>query len=189
MTKTKLKVPVYEFRPLREDFYGEIFRWNNGKPVKDDDQYDLAFFSLAGPPIVVSVEVPYRNNIIWAWDGGNWGRYEPRHKFVEGNAWHYMTRDGTPDWDKSNVIWDRDSHPNEVAQSKAMNYVTSERGCANGHPIDFHIDNKYIRLGLMRRADTKEVVKIPEKFICIECGDITDEVQTWLKEHPIKPRK
>ena len=172
-TQDRLLFPVYEFRPLENS--GKWLRWNNGNPIEDDGEYDLAFISNQhGIPIVIYVYLPWKTNLLWSWaKNGRWGAYVDKHP--DGNAWHYMTSDGL----KTADGWwaDRSKHPNVIAGDLAMNWQSSRKGCSNGEHAEFYINNPFIAAGLLRNAETKEVVKFPEIFDCYYCGK-----HDWRKE-------
>lgn len=165
----KLLFPVYEFRPIK--VLEDCMRYNGGKFIPDDGKYDLAFFGRHmgeyGYPEALYVEISYSPNILWSWDGGNWARHEPKHP--NGNAWHYMLREEETKWGKD---WERHKHPNEIAGRKAMDACSTKYSCANGGGPEFHIGDSYIKAGLVRRVDTKEIVKFPKVFKCMYCGEI-----------------
>jgi len=163
--------PVYELRPLPNS--GEWLRWNNGNPIKDDGEWDLAFMNVGnGPPIVIYVSLAYKTNLLWSWvKNGQWGIDVPEHP--DANAWHRITTDGK----ETNGSWDRDKHPNTIAGDKAMSWQSSRHGCSNGRHAEFYINNEWIEAGLLRNKETKEVVVFPEIFDCIYCGK-----HDWRKE-------
>lgn len=158
--------PVYEFRPL-PTWRGPFKRYADGTWVDDDGEYDIAFIATEfGPGMVYGVDLPHYDNLAWSWLTTHWTGRQPRHP--RGNPWHYTLRDWkVSGWGKP---WGRDRHPNIVATKKGMDKVASERGCASGRGPKFHLDDPVIRAGLMRRADTKEIVVPPERPLCMYCG-------------------
>lgn len=166
--------PVYEFRPdMFKDYYrGDLLRWNNGNPIDDDGEYDVAFITK-NDVFVFMVELPYQKNILWKWClGMRWGAFVSSHP--SGNAWHYMLREGENEWGGD---WGRGKHPNSIAGDKAMSWLSSRRGCANGRHVEFNVIDKTINAGLLRNAETKEVVTVPKEFNCMYCGKYD-----WKKE-------
>lgn len=162
----KLLFPIYEFRPL--ELLIDMMRYDNGEWVEDDGEYDLAFIGRnpkRGYPEALYVRVPYRPNILWSWHGGNWGRHEPRHP--NGNAWHYMLREGETKWGMS---WKRDRHPNEIASKEGKNRCADKYGCANSSGPEFHVGDEYIKRGLLRELETKKIITFPKVFDCMYCG-------------------
>jgi len=152
--------PIYEFRPLES---GEYRRFNNGLWTKDDGEHDLAFVDLDNS-MCYYMDLPYYTNIRWSWaKDGNWSAFVSKHP--NGNAWHYMVEgNGCGD------LWARDKHPNIMAGSNGMSYVAKKNNVANGSGPEFHIADPYIMKGLLRNAETKEVVIFPEEFKCMFCG-------------------
>ena len=164
--ETELYFPVYEFRPLITT--ESYMRFNNGNWIADDGEYDLCFISNKYP-LVLGVGIPYHEKILWSWcKNGNWGANVRNHP--NGNAWHYMTKDGSKSW--HSPAKNRDNHPNVLAFTAGMNKCSSRNGVANGHRVDFHVNDKYILNGLVRDVVTKEVLTPPEIFDCIHCGKI-----------------
>ncbi len=166
-TKCADTVPVYEFRPILDREYGGLFRYAEGKWIVDDGKYDIAF---AQPDncMAYGVSIPYRPNILWSWvKNSNWSAFVSEHP--DSNAWHYMLRDGETEWGN---CWQRDLHLNVKAMDKAMSFTCRRRGCANGRGPEFHINDPYITKGLLRLRDTKEIVKFPDIFNCMYCGEI-----------------
>ncbi len=172
MKKCEDIIPVYEFRPILRREHGTLYRYAKGEWLKDDGEYDIAF---AQPDTCMAyhVFVPNRESIIWSWaKHGKWGDFVSEHP--RGNAWHYMLRDGMTEWTK---CWQKHSHENEKAGDEAMKFVSSRSGCSNGTGPEFHIDDEYIVQGLLRLQDSKEIVKFPDIFNCMYCGEID-----WRKE-------
>lgn len=163
----KLLFPIYEFRPVKE--YVDCLRFADGKWIPDDGEYDLAFVGKDnGFPMGIYFKLPYHSNIIWSWcKKGNWGANVTQHP--RGNAWHYMLRPRKKTWGNS---WARDLHPNIIVGNKAMDKCCSMYSCANGTGGEFHINDPYIKNGLVRNKETKEIIIFPEIFHCIYCGDI-----------------
>ena len=162
----KFPFPVYEFRPLPQNMRGQVYRYAEGKWIEDDGEYDLAF-AMPMDFMAYYVDLPYQTNLKWSWDGGDWRRYESRHP--EGNAWHYELKNGG----KHFIRWEeRDQHPNEIAGRSAMDFVVKKCHCANGHGAQFHIDDPYIKAGLLKEKVTQKVVKFPKTMHCVYCGVI-----------------
>lgn len=158
-------VPVYEFRPLQKHCQGEMFRFNLGDWIPDDGEHDLAFVSCG---TAYYFHVPNRLGIIWSWvANGRWGAHVAEHP--GGNAWHRMLRDGETEWGDT---WQKYYHENEIAGKKAMEFAIKNRCSANGTGPEFHINDPYIASGLVRERDTKEIVKFPDIFNCMYCGEI-----------------
>jgi hypothetical protein len=158
--------PVYEFRPLPTD--RKLLRYNNGNWIEDDGEFDICFITDdPGVPFCYTVKLPYRKNILWSWaKDGNWGAHVNKHP--NGNAWHYMSRDGGSDISDS---WERHNHPNIKIHDVGSKIVCDKRGACNGRGPEFHIGDKYIQAGLVRERTSKTVVKFPKVFKCIYCGD------------------
>lgn len=160
---TKQLWPVYEFRPLPEDIqYGDLYRYAGGKWIPDDGEYDLAFSIRA---MHYYVDLPFHKNIIWSWVTKHWSSYEPKHP--NGNAWHYALREGETEWGGA---WNKEKHRNTIASRSSSTFTCKRMRCANGRGPEFKIGDPYIKAGLVRRADTKEVVVFPEKPKCMYCG-------------------
>jgi len=160
-------IPVYEFRPILESDRGEVFRYNEGEWLLDDGEYDIAF-AHPSDCMAYGLSVPSYSELLWSWvKNGNWGAFVAGHP--RGNAWHYMLRNGETEWAKS---WDTRNHLNEKAKDEAMNFVCHRTHCSNGVGPEFHINDPYIEQGLLRLRDTKEIVKFPEIFNCMYCGEI-----------------
>lgn len=161
--------PIYEFRPLNIRSGAEVRRYANGKWLKDDGEYDLAFTEIgAGPPMYYYVMLSYRPNILWSWaKHGHWAGHVSRHP--AGNAWHYQLKKGKKEWGRN---WERDNHPNIVAGTSGMAFVSEAVKCANGAGPQFHIGDPYILAGQLRERDKKRIVQFPKKFICMYCGEV-----------------
>lgn len=162
-----LLFPVYEFRPLPS--FHPSYRFADGKWIEDDGEYDLAF--TAGQTCMY-VCMPYHRNIMWGWTTGHWAADQGGHP--GGNSWHYMLREGESAWGKP---WGRDAHPNELAGRRGMDFLVSKHRGANGTGVDFHLDEPVIAAGLLRLRDTKEIVRFPEKPLCMYCSDDTGAAQ------------
>lgn len=170
--------PVYEFRPLPGYFSGEVRRYNNGNWIVDDGEtYDICFIGMVNGVEDFSKRPfkfhgalyfnhKYRPNIVYSWCSGHWSSREPRHP--NGNAWHYALKPGTTEWGDS---WQRGLHPNERASRNGMDKVCAEHGCANGVSIELTNRDKHIVAGLVRNAETKEMLTIPTDVKCMYCGD------------------
>ena len=167
MKKCEIVIPVYEFRPMIANKYGDVFRYNGGDWIIDDGEYDIAF-AHPSDCMAYGFSVPSRENIIWSWTlDGNWRAHIEEHP--EGNAWHYMLREGETKWGE---CWQKYRHLNHIALRKAMDYTSSRRGCANGTGPEFHINDPYIAKGLLRLRETQETVEFPRIFNCMYCGKI-----------------
>ncbi|KKM01326.1 hypothetical protein LCGC14_1795510 [marine sediment metagenome] len=176
MNQCEIVIPVYEFRPIIKHNDGNFFRYNDGEWIIDDGEYDIAF-AHPSDCMAYGFYVPSRPGIIWSWTkNGKWGAIVEGHP--RGNAWHYMLRSGETVWGK---CWNKYRHLNYMAKEKAMSFVCSKKGCANGAGPEFHINDPYIEKGLLRLRETKEVVKFPDIFNCMYCGDIN-----WRKEESKK---
>lgn len=163
--KESMKFPVYEFRPIADDF-SNYFRYNNGNWIKDDGEYDLVFCYGV---IWIGVNLPHRENILWSYcKDMNWMAKVNQHP--DNNPWHYMLKDSAKGWGE---FWkNRYNHPNIIANDIARNYVSKNTGCANGTFVDFNVCDKVIKASKLRIRDTKEIVKVPKKFNCMYCGEI-----------------
>ncbi len=152
---------VYEFRPLSE---GDYLRYAGGSWVKDDGQWDLAF--VLNKPTFIYIDIAYYEHLLWSWvKNGDWGAIDSSHP--SGNAWHYMSSNGK-DWGP--IITDRYQHPNVIASRSAGDKCCSLYSGGSGGGAEFTINDPYISAGLLRRRDTKEIVKFPDIFECIHCG-------------------
>lgn len=163
--------PVYECRPLSDEFTGPVRRYANGKWLPDDGEFDLAFIGLdRGAPICVMVDLPHQKNIRWSWLTTHWTggvKCHPRQ-----NPWHYMLLDGETEWGGS---WGVYEHENYKVGRLGMDKLCSEHRCANGVGIKFNLDSKHINAGLLRTRDAKEPVRFPDIPICMYCGPQTLE--------------
>jgi len=167
MVKTPL-FPVYEFRPLAEIASRGLKRFAGGKWIDDDGEHDLAFIGFVGAPMVYYITIPYQRNILWKFcHGGNWGAVVDQHP--RGNAWHYMLRDGEREWGGA---WGRETHENEVVGRKAMDETARQYRGANGSGPEFDCNDAYMRDGLVRVRETREIVTVPDPFECMYCGII-----------------
>lgn len=163
----RMPFPVYEFRPTAKHSLGTVLRYANGAWVPDDGEWDLAFVSYGmGAPLGLYVDVPYQRNILWKGLTTSWQGHVAEHP--NGNPWHYMLREGETTWGGP---WHKDNHPNERAGREAMNKCCSINRCANGRGPKFEIGDPYIALGLLRNADTKQLVEQPRHLSCMYCGD------------------
>lgn len=177
---SELVFPVYEFRPdpdwlkswARPSNPGPLHRYDGGQWREDDGEYDIAFTMLAGgAPLCLYVSLPYHRNIRWSWLTGHWSGPGPAAhptytRSLSPNPWHYMLRDGATDWGRA---WAREQHENTVAGDKGMSWVSSQRGCANGRHVEFHLNDPHIKAGLVRERESKTVVVFPERPICMYC--------------------
>jgi hypothetical protein len=166
---SELLRPVYEFRPLADAFPtrtrgNSISRFADGEWIEDDGEYDIAF---AVGNFCLMVEHPYRRNIIWKWTTGHWSGFEPKHP--NGNAWHYMLREGEAAFGGN---WGRDNHPNTLAGRSGMGRQSSKHGCCNGLHVEFTLNDPHIAAGLVRDRETKEIVMFPEVPRCMYCGEM-----------------
>lgn len=157
--------PVYEFRPLPRADGVEVFRYAGGKWVKDDGEYDLAF-AVPHDCLAYFIDVGYQRNIIWRWLDQHW--QGQNHKHPRSNPWHYMLAPGETEWGGD---WGQYNHANYRAGREATSYVCGLRHCANGIHAEFAIGDPYIAAGLVRNAATKEVVRFPDVFNCMYCGE------------------
>jgi hypothetical protein len=163
--------PIYEFKPT-ELFSGKCLRYNNGLWTPDDNEYDLAFITL-GDNFAFGVDMPYQKNLAWSWcKKMRWGAFVEKHP--NSNAWHYMSKDGTNNFRGD---WNRSRHPNVVAMDQAMHKMSSMKGCANGRYVEFNPIDKTINANLLREVETKKIIKPPDVFKCVYCGDIN-----WREE-------
>ena len=155
---------VYEMLPPK----GQYLRYANGNWVVWNGEWDLAFIDLNNP-YVYAVDMPYSENLLWKYCyHNNWRANVSGHP--HGNPWHYMTTDNKPlkHFDYNS----RNKHPNEIAHREGMDKCCDMYTCANGILVEFDIMNKAIKEGRVRVKDTEEIIKIPDKFICIYCGEI-----------------
>lgn len=172
-----MKNVVFEFRPDKFNKSIEWLRWNNGNPIKDDGQYDLAFIAN-GKPFFIYVEMPYHDNILWKWcKGMRWRGSVNQHP--DGNPWHYMLKENNGSWD-TGERWDRNKHPNEIAGNKAREFVAKRNGCANGIPVEFNVLDETINAGLLRIVGVEQPIVPPKIFRCMYCGE-----HNWCKEENI----
>ncbi|KKK76130.1 hypothetical protein LCGC14_2866790, partial [marine sediment metagenome] len=112
----------------------------------------------------------------WSWDGGDWSRNDPRHE--GGNPWHYMITGQTPvDFPYHKMS----KHLNVKYGEKATGTTASKFGGASGSGVDFYIGNQYIKEGKVRNYKTKEIIKFPTRFVCIDCGDIQHEIDAHFR--------
>lgn len=164
---SELLWPVMEFRPLPDALKGDLRRFADGAWVPDDGEYDLAFISDFGSPLCLCIELPYQKNIVASWltTPGAWQAFEPKHP--RGNPWHFMLREGTKKWGGD---WGRFRHPNRLAGDSGMSKLSGERGCANGIHVEFRVGDKHMEAGLVRERDSKKIVALPEKLVCMYCG-------------------
>lgn len=188
MAKSNQAWPVYELRPLPNSPRVWV-RYADGQWLPDDGEYDIAWASMIyGPPYALYVDLPYQRNIVWSWYDTSWGATEPRHP--RGNAWHYMLREGTKTWGGD---WKREQHPNVIAGRTAMDWVASQKSCANGIGARFSDRDDYIKAGLVRERESKRVVAPPSPRVCMYCGPIespeaSDAVAGTVNqhEHPVR---
>jgi hypothetical protein len=171
MNDKALEYPVYEFRP-DHILTGEILRYNNGDWIPDDGEYDIAFVCLK-QSLVTYFRLPHYNNLLWSWcKNMQWSAFVSGHP--NGNAWHYMSRNGEKSWGDN---WGRDKHPNTIAGDKAMDFCARKMSCANGRGVEMSVTDKTIDAGLVRDRETKTILTSPEIFKCIYCGNVD-----WKKE-------
>ncbi len=161
---------TFELRPLEP--LTQCYRYNGGNWIPDDGEYDLAFlgFDSSGFPVCVYLDIDGDKNIQWHWTkNGISGNHVAEHP--NGSCWHYMLFPGKTDFDDGFDTFY--NHPNNLAHDSASS-VHSEllkNGCLNGRGPDFYIGDDYIKAGLLRDANTKEVIKFPKIFKCMDCGD------------------
>lgn len=162
----KLLFPIYEFRPDKISGATNLIRYNNGNWIKDDGEYDIAFISM-DMPFAFYVRLPYQKNLAWSWcKNSDWRANVSKHP--NGNAWHYMSRDGSNDvWGE----WNREKHPNTIAGNMAMYKCCEMRGCANGRSVEFNVNDKTIKNKLLRLVESKEIINPPKIFECCYCGN------------------
>jgi len=161
------KFPVYEFKLISPHEKRSWLRYDydTGDFVPYDDEHSILFVEDSYCPIFLWFEPPYQKNIIWSWaKHGNWGANVEHHP--NGNAWHYMLREGETEWGGS---WGRDNHPNDYVTDYAR--ATHMRGGSSGGAVDKHICDPHILRGLVRNYFTKEVLTFPDKFDCFYCGE------------------
>lgn len=160
--------PVYEFRPLPSwtaDYPmrgNDVHRFAEGKWIADDGEYDLAFVCRN---ICLYFDPPYQRNITLSWLTTHWAGHQPRHP--RGNAWHYELREGQTEWGGN---WGRDRHPNSRAGDSGMAWACSQWRSANGRHVEMRLDDPHIAAGLLRERDTKKIVTLPDKPLCMYCG-------------------
>lgn len=157
--------PVYMFRPLPDALRGDIYRYADGKWIKDDGQPDLAFASPLDNTCLY-VSLPCQRNIVLSWTTGHWAAHEPRHP--RGNAWHYALREGKTDWGGA---WDRESHENSRAGRSGVDFVCRQRGSCGGSHIEMNPKDKHILAGLVFERDTRTRLVLPKDAVCMYCGD------------------
>lgn len=160
--------PVYEFRPLpglEWLQHGEIHRYADGAWLPDDGEYDLAFAVRGyGAGFWYGFNLPHHRNIMWSWTTGHWSGFEANHP--RGNAWHYMLREGATDWGKP---WESNKHPNHIANESANRWAIVGQSCCNGNYVDRKVHDQHIVAGLVRDRATKEILRPPEKLVCMYC--------------------
>ena len=162
--------PVYEFRPDKiielNEPCGPILRYNDGKWTPDDGSFDLAFITPQCN-IAIYFRLPYHDNHAWSWcKDGDWGATVRKHK--NGNAWHYMSRNGKNTIGK---VWNRDAHLNTIVARLAITEQSKYSRCTSGRCAEFNVLDPTIHAGLLRIRETKETVVPPSIFRCIYCGD------------------
>lgn len=153
--------PVYEFRPIVER-PGNLYRYANGQWIPYDGEWDVAFY---GDSMAYYVDLPYRGNILWSWVTRHWSDRERLHR--GGNPWHYMLRTGETEWGGD---WGRSRHKNTQYGDEAMCTCSMRYGCANGRGPRFELNDEYMKQGLVRVRDTKELVIPPQEPECMYCG-------------------
>jgi hypothetical protein len=164
--------PVYEFRPLpgffRDD---EVRRYANGEWIPDDGEYDLAFIGWAGAAVCLYFDHPYSDNLACSWLTTHWSERVRKHP--DGNPWHRATVDGRKSLGKRDILA-HDNHPNARAGSSGMRACCKfiGNGCANGRHIELNADDEHIASGLVRNAETKEVLVWPADLKCVYCGAV-----------------
>lgn len=168
-------VPVYEFRPLPGEFRSgaEVRRFADGQWLADDGEHDLAFIADG---LCLMVEPSYQRNITWSWLTTRWTGFQAKHP--NGNPWHYALREGETKWGGD---WGRDNHPNAKAGRAGMSKMCSERGAASGVHVEFHLNDRHIKAGLVRERDTKKLLTFPDKPLCMYCG------HDWVEQGEPRP--
>lgn len=159
---------IYEFRPTPSYFNGGFRRFADGRWIEDDGEYDLAFIGNSGAPICLYFQPNYRANIICSWLSTHWSAKVARHP--NGNAWHYATRDGTPDWGAT-ADHEYFNGANRLAGDSGMSKLCGEFSCANGRHVEFKANDKHIAAGLLREKESKLVFRWPHDLKCCYCGD------------------
>jgi hypothetical protein len=85
-----------------------------------------------------------------------------------------MSRDGSKNiWGN----WGRYYHLNVVAGDASMSKCSDLHRGASGRLVEFNVIDPTMQGGLLRDVDTKEVVVIPDAFVCCYCGE-----HDWRKE-------
>lgn len=160
--------PVFEMRPLPGDFTGIVRRFAGGAWIEDDGEYDLAFIGRMGwgYPACLMVALPQQRNIIFSWLSGPWTGRTAAHP--GGNPWHYQLRPGTKTWGGA---WAWDTHPNRRAGDSGMSKMAGENGCSNGVHAELKMGNRWLEAGVVRNVETKEILRAPERPVCMYCGE------------------
>lgn len=165
--------PVFEMRPLPDDFVGVVRRFAGGAWIEDDGEHDLAFIGRMrsrengawGFPACLMVELPYQRNIVFSWLSGPWTGRTSSHP--GGNPWHYQLRPGAKSWGGD---WGSRTHPNRRAGDSGMSKMAGENGCSNGVHAELKMGNRWLDAGVVRNAETKEILRAPERPVCMYCG-------------------
>ena len=161
---------VYRFRPIAPEGT-KLLRYAEGRWIEDDGETpDLAFVEVYGA-IYYYVDMPHWAERVWSWcKHGDWSAEEPRHPL--NNPWHYMTTTGK----LVQQDWERDKHPNIIAERAARGKCCELHSCANGLGPEFNVLDKYIKAGLVIDQNNT-VVQPPEIFECVYCGKIAWRIE------------
>ena len=174
--------PIYEFRPLpKTEALSDLMRYvpESKEWIPDDGEHGRAFCSNWDQTYWY-VSLPYQKNTVWSWcKNHQWGAMLMEHPQSNGNAWHYMLREGETEWGGD---WGRHKHPNSVS----FDDLPKPKRIGNGRHVEFHIMDSYILRGLLRREDTQEAVVFPEVFECMYCGprrwkEEDDRWEKWVQ--------
>ena len=79
-----------------------------------------------------------------------------------------MLREGCTDWGEPLV---RAQNFNHRVGEEAIRKAVDLYGGANSRGPRMEIRDPWVRAGMLRRQDTKEVVRVPSKFNCMYCGE------------------
>ena len=179
---------IWEFRPLPNYFENcNVRRYAEGLWLPDDGKYDLAFIGTVnvnadgGFPVCLYFEEG-RENVLCKWVTNSYWDIQPKHP--NSNAWHYALKTGATEWGDS---IDFNNTPNSIAKQSGMNKMSSEKGCCNGHSVEFKYSDPHITAGLLRNGETKEVFEWPKDLTCMYCGE-TPHTHIVFGEHPCWPR-
>lgn len=148
---------TYLIRPDVGEFKNRQWRrWADGKWVDDDGNPDIAFMSAdCSYPIVMYVQLPAYENLIWVWD-------DP--KFY----WHSQLVNGATDIGEY-LREEHDNHINVRIGREAMHEQSSKHGVSNGRGPEIYRDNEWIREGKLWIKRTMELVTPPKNPVCYLC--------------------